>query len=210
LCDNDITVFDDLKEIIRYLEKCLSTQSKYSIISISTKSNLPLSLLEQISQINDRYKDRGFIKLSLSFSCKDSISILEPGTASYEDRMLLLKKISECDIPASVILKPILPFVDMENYYDIVKDTSIYTSAIILGGLYVNEHDVFYKKYIKDKYSVTKRNISWLKEYPIWCVVESLDRIEDIKKYVVAHGMKYYDSDSEHLSYIKELKYGNN
>jgi DNA repair photolyase len=209
LCDNDIAFSGNPGGIIHYLEKCLSIQGKYSIISVSTKSNLPLSFIKQIGRINDRYKNRGFIKLSLSFSCKDGIGTLEPGAALYEDRISLLKKISECNIPTSVILKPVLPFVDIKDYHDIINDASMYTDAVVLGGLYVNEHDIFYRKYIEGKYSIAKKNVLWLKEKPVWCVVELLDRIGGIKEYIVAQGMKYYDSDSEHLSYIMGQKYGN-
>jgi DNA repair photolyase len=202
LCDNDISDLEDSGAILDYLEKCLSIQSKYSIISVSTKTDLPLSFIEQVRNINRLYVNRGFIKLSVSFSSKNYISVLEPGSASYRERISLLKNISEYSIPTSVILKPILPFVDIREYFELVSDINKYTNAVILGDLYVDSHDKFYKEYIQNKYTVTERKVSWLKNLPVWSVVESTEIIGALKNYISSIGIKHYDSDSEHLCSI--------
>jgi DNA repair photolyase len=202
LCDNDIGDLSDSGKILDYLVNCLSMQSKYSIISISTKTCLPLNFIQQVRKINDLYAERGFIKLSVSFSRRNDIDVIEPGSASYGDRILLLKSISEYNIPTPVIVKPILPFVNIKEYFELISDINKYTNSVILGDLYVDDRDKFYKEYIQNRYTVTKRKVSWLKNFPAWSVVESTEMVKALKDYISAMGMKYYDSDSEYLNSI--------
>ncbi|GHU35794.1 hypothetical protein FACS1894172_18050 [Spirochaetia bacterium] len=202
MCNADISPLEKSDEILEYLERCLSMQSKFSIISISTKSNLSGSFIECIKNINNKYKENGFIKISVSFSCKYNIEIIEPSANPYSTRLSLLSNIAHYGIPHSVILKPILPFVDLKEYCEIIDDIKMFSDAVVLGALYVDHDDMFYKEYINKKYQDKKKNILWLKENKAWSTVESTDKIIKIKEYIIEKDIRYFDSDSEYLHFL--------
>lgn len=156
LCDNDITDFD---RVMKYLEECILAQTGFTILSISTKTRLSNLFLEKIKNFNKKYEKKGFIKLSVSFSCKSLISNIEPDASSYEERLQMLKHLKSLEIPTSAIFKPILPFIEIEEYISMIKDMKEYVNVFILGDLYVNKEDDFYKRYIKDNYNLGKRKI---------------------------------------------------
>jgi DNA repair photolyase len=200
LCNNDLTPSDDIAETEKYLERCLSLQSGFSMISISTKTDVSPQFLEWIAAANRRYAGKGLIKLSVSFSCRKAIPEIEPSAASYNDRLSLLKNIKERCIPTSVILKPVLPFIETAEYAEIINDASRYTDAVVLGGLYVNQDTSFYHDYIAAKYKLEEKSVLWLKNKPLWLVVESAEKIKQIKDCCAKKGITYYMSDVEHLA----------
>jgi DNA repair photolyase len=207
LCNNDITAVDNIEVIKGYIEKCLSMQSKFSVISLSTKTNLPLSFIQWAADINKKQRDKGCIKISVSFSCKTRIGEIEPNAASYDERLLLIKAIREHQVPSSVIIKPLLPFIDITEYHAIIDDVSFYTDAIILGGLYVNPETPFYKTYIEDKYTVSKKKVLWLKKTPLWLVTESAGLIEKVMIYCGRKGISCYESDIDFLNSLMKVRY---
>jgi DNA repair photolyase len=208
LCNNDITGTDNIEAIKEYIEKCLSMQSKFSVISLSTKTYLPVSFLQWAEDINKRYKSKGCIKISISFSCKTKIEELEPNAASYDKRLMLIKNIKEHNIPSAVIIKPLLPFIDITEYHAVIDDVRVYTDAIILGGLYVNPDTSFYNVYIKDKYTVSKKKVLWLKNTPLWLVTESAGLIEKARVYCEQKKISCYDSDIDFLNSFMKAHHG--
>lgn len=204
-CNDDIIDSDSIDSIIQYLKRCLVIQSKKAIISISTKSNVPEIFLERIRQINKEHDGHGFIKLSVSFSCKKESNIIEPGALSYNNRLELLGKIVSYTIPTSVILKPVLPFVELTEYYEIVRDVGIYTNAIIIGSLYVNDDTSFYRDYIENRYRIITKQVKWLKNIPVWKVIESDEILSKLQDYIKQNNMKCFESDAEHLCSLMEI-----
>jgi DNA repair photolyase len=204
-CNDDIINSDSTDSIIQYLEKCLVIQSKKAIISISTKSNVPEILLREIRQINEKHEGHGFIKLSVSFSCKKESNIIEPDALSYKNRLELLKSIVGHNIPTSVILKPVLPFVELTEYYEIVKDVGIYTNAIVTGSLYVNDGTSFYRDYIEDRYRIVNKQVKWLKNIPVWKIIESDEKLSKLQDYIKQNNIKCFESDAEHLRSLAEV-----
>ncbi len=201
-CNNEIY---DTKDFIEYIEKCIEIQSHYCILSFSTKTIIKSSTLQKIKQINDYYlsKRRGFIKISVSITNKSMISEIEPNAAEYNDRLKLLKLLRELNIPTSVIIKPILPFIDVSEYKVIVQECSIYTRYFVTGDLYINTGDPFYIKYIKDKYKLNQRRVSWLKDEPLWHVVECENIRNYIQEYIRNKNLFVFESDRDFLQYYK-------
>lgn len=196
-CNNDII---DSSETLTYLKECISIQSgDRVIISISTKNDLSSNFLEQIKGINNK----GFVKISVSLTNKNMIDKIENKAASYSTRLDLLKKLKALGIPTSVILKPILPFISLEEYYEIIEDVKDFVENFVLGDLYVKENDDFYKSYIHDKYNINKRNVSWLKNEPSWLIVESLEKRTKIQEYLKEKGIEFYLSDIDHINKIE-------
>lgn len=126
-CDGDM--FDyNFKTILNQLQ---DIQKKYSL-SVSTKFCINETDLQLLKNVHSDlcYMKKGIAKLSVSFSCSNSIEKIEPGTASYYERIQLVKRISENEIPYVTIIKPILPFVENDEYYRIIDDTIQYSPFI--------------------------------------------------------------------------------
>lgn len=203
-CDGDM--FDDNFKVI--LEQLKNISSNYSI-SVSTKFDVDekdLQLLER-TQNDLRDKKKGIAKLSVSFSCSKSIERIEPGTASYDERINLVRRISKTSIPYVTIIKPILPFIEHEEYYHIVDDTIEYSPYYLLGDLYVSENTAFYRNFIENKYKTELRDVEWNGNNGPWSVVVDADKRAAIIHYITSKGGRAFESDEEVMDYlIKQYK----
>lgn len=201
-CDGDM--FDDnFKTVLNQLQ---DIQKKYSL-SVSTKFCIDEAALQLLKNVHSDlcHMKKGIAKLSVSFSCSNSIEKIEPGTASYDERIQLVKRISEAQIPYVTIIKPILPFIESDEYYRIIDDTIQYSSYYLIGDLYVSEDTKFYKNYIKDKYSMELRDVNWNGENGPWNVVVDEEKRKEIINYIVLRGGKVFESDETVMEYLISL-----
>lgn len=198
-CDGNF--FDEY--FLESVDKIKEIRARGIVISISTKhviSDKQLLLIEEANKYLQN-SNRGFIKLSISFSCAESIFDIEPGTSLYNDRIEQIRKIVKKDIPYVTIIKPILPFVKFDEYKRIIDDTILYSPNYVLGDLYIDEKNAFYKQYIKGKYHIYYRTVSWNNNN--WGVVESLDIKKRIVDYIEMKGGNAYQSDIEAVMNIR-------
>ena len=198
-CDGDM--FDgNFRTILKQLQ---NISQKYSI-SISTKFAIDernLQLLK-LTHNNLQYMKKGIAKLSVSFSCSNSIRKIEPGTADYEKRISLVKKIFEAGIPYVTIIKPILPFIESEEYYRIVDDTIEYSPYYLIGDLYISESTDFYKKFIKNRYETELKNVNWNGKNGPWRVVIDMEKRKNISDYIISKGGMVFESDEAVMKYL--------
>ena len=175
------------------------------MFSFSTKRMLDDADLLYIKSLNDKMSvsKKGQIKLSISITTKTMVDQIEPNAASYYDRLALAKKIVELGIPSSVMLKPVLPFVPIDEFREIVDDfCAIGINSFITGDLYVEPDSVFFRKYIENSpWTIKRKKVSWLKSKPTWTSVDSsVDLITEIKQYIREIGAHHYDSDQEFIN----------
>lgn len=194
-CDGEVLCGRDYIESI----KRVSDSFRKVYVSISTKVGYSNDFLSSISELDSFLKTekKGFVKLSLSVSNKSMIDELEPGTLSYDNRLLLAQECAAKGIFTSVTMKPILPFIPDDEYYCIVDDYLNVTDRILLGGLYVETHSFFYEHYIKNKYNTTPREVLWLPSHPSWPYVIQDDKIERIHNYALRKNAQVFDTDSD-------------
>ncbi|MCL2321558.1 MAG: hypothetical protein FWC47_05550 [Oscillospiraceae bacterium] len=194
-CDSEVLFQNHMDNLSVIADKSIH-EKKRIVISISTKSNLSKSILNDLESVHKKLKiNGGFIKLGVSFSNK-SIPTIEKGTTQYYERIELLRKLSEYSIKVSVVLKPILPFITVGEYIEIVNETIRFTDKYLLGGLYVQEHTDFYKHYIEGKYITTQRKVEWLTGVS-WSYIDSAETQNEIKSYILSQGKFVFDSDQE-------------
>ncbi len=194
----DAETINDI-EYIKFVRKCITMQTGFCVISLSTKERIYDSTIKKLNAINEEYENKAFIKVSISLSNKRRILELEPGTSKYEDRIDNLKRLRDNNIINAIIIKPILPFIPVEQYYEIIDDCSKYTDTIITGDLYISMKDPFYIKYIKDKYQISQRKINWIRNKPIWSVVETNEIKAKIHEYTMKKKLKLFNSDYDYL-----------
>lgn len=201
-CDGEL-IFDD--SLIDYIVRSKLVKND-TIISISTKRTIPTTVLNKINKINSEllFHGKGFIKISVSITNKSRISELEGNCAEYKDRIELLAQLKRLNIPSSVIIKPILPFIELEEYFEIIRDIKEYENNVLIGGLYVDNNSPFFKRYIQNQYSVTIKDVKWMNGDPMWHFVDDSERQEIIKEYLVDNCFNVFDNDMELISSLKK------
>jgi DNA repair photolyase len=199
-CDGDAfdSNWNDLTEKIKLLS------GRNIIVSISTKFSISDEVLENLEELNRLLqKNGGMLKISVSFSCEQSICLFETGTATYSERIGMIQKVTERKIPYFTIIKPILPFIDFSEYQKIIDDTIMYCPYYVIGDLYIDMYTDFYKEYIENKdYLIQEKSVAWNGENGKWKVVVDDNLKDRIKKYITQSGGRVFESDKDAIIYI--------
>lgn len=202
-CDGDM--FDNhFEKLMSDLRKLVD---KDISISVSTKFNIRDDYLNELSGLNKTLLEngRGIVKISVSFSCVSAIGEIEKNTASYKERLDLIRRITQLNIPYVTIIKPILPFVDEGDYIQIINDTIEFSPYYLIGDLYVSTDSSFYSEYIKNKYVTEIREVPWNGENGPWPVVVDDEKRQHIREYILSKGGVVFDTDIEVIEYLKQV-----
>ena len=195
-CDGNI--FDDCFN--KLLADFLNLKNQI-VISISTKNRVSEEQMNELLKINELLKSRnkGFVKLSVSFSCLSMIDSIEQGTLTYAERLSLIKNIIDSGLTYATILKPILPFISVEEYKKIIDDTISLSKNYITGGLYVNRGTIFFDEFDLKKYPVYEKPVSWANGNPSWQYIEDANKKKQICGYISNSGGYFHDSDVDFI-----------
>lgn len=202
-CDGE---FFDQHNLVSLVEEYAQSMEKV-YVSISTKQRLEEKSLYELVQLNNNLTatNKGFVKFSISLSCKTMLTEIEPGTMSYSERLDLAKCVCETGIPNSLTLKPILPFIPEDEYFEIIDDFSSYLRHILVGGLYVNRDSEFFLKHIKGKWDASPRTVGWIAGAPKWDYVADESKMSAICSFSRSRNMHVFDSDVDLIkSYINK------
>jgi DNA repair photolyase len=204
-CDGELTIDSD---ILDYVDRAKLLKN-FSILSFSTKKIIPNEILMRIKEINSELlkHDRGFIKISITITNKTRIKELEPNSSSYWERLQSLQILKEYNIPSSLIIKPVLPFISDNEYFQIIDDIKDITDDILIGGLYVDTKSGFYNNYIEGKYPIERKKVAWLQDKPTWYYVNNDSKIKRIEEYISKNDLNYFVSDLDLLSSLKKNIY---
>ena len=198
-----------IEKRLQHVRECLKLIYRYGYgFSCLTKSDLILRDLDLIKKINE--KTKAVVQITLTAASDDLCRIIEPNVCSTSQRVGVLKKLDENDIPSVVWLSPILPYInDTEDNIDSILDYCI--DANVRGVLNLDmgfslrdgNREYFYRKLdenfpgLKDKYieEFKDRNFIYSKNNA------KLKRI--IKNRCQKHGMMYKQEDI--LEYMHEF-----
>ncbi len=187
------------------IEKTKMLSAKNIVVSISTKFDISDNILKSLEEVNQLLqKNKGMLKISVSFSCEKSIGFYEENTATYSERLNLIKKLVERKIPYCTIIKPILPFIDFMEYKKIIDDTKGFCQYYVVGNLYIDINSEFYQKFIKNKdYLIKERSVSWNGKNGAWKMVVDDELKSKIKEYIIYLGGKVFESDKDAIMYMR-------
>lgn len=192
VCDSEISYQNNLfwKQMLKKLEELTFP----AVICLSSKCYWDDDKLEDIVRYNSSHAST--IKLAVSFSAMENLDIIEPNASSFSERVNLLKRIISLGIPTNILLKPILPFVTLDEYKSLVDVCSTMSKNFVIGGLYVDKNSDFFKEFICDKYRIVKRYSTWLKK--------ELDYVEhpqynELVSYINKIGCKTFESDYDYV-----------
>lgn len=118
-----------IEENLEYIRKTLELIYRYGHgFTCITKSNLILRDLDLLKKINTKTKT--VVQMTLT-CCDDELSkIIEPNVCTTTERIKVLKKLQDEEIPTIVWLCPILPYItDTEENIDQILDYCIETDV---------------------------------------------------------------------------------
>lgn len=192
-CDGDF--FQQSIGLDELYNKC---GHKKNYISISTKQDLSDEQIEMLTEINDKliYENKGFIKIGIPFTSKSRIDEIEKGTAPYDVRKKLLSRLMEKGLNVCVVIKPLLPFISVEEYIELINDLK-FVKKFLIGDLYVDINSSFYQNYIDKSLFVQKRLVKWLDGNVTWDVIEQTEKKAAITDYINNIKCEAYESDIE-------------
>ena len=193
-CDGDFFNQIDLVDII----KQFSESHTKVYVSLSSKIWPTENQINQLVGLNEwlAKTNKGFVKFAISLSNRSMLDEIEPATMSYEQRIELANYINSIDLPLSLTIKPVLPFIPKDEYASILEDFSPFLNHVLIGGLYINKSSCFYRDYLQNDYVYTKRRVTWMPNHPAWDYVEDAELMEEIKTFAQKLNMKVFTSDS--------------
>ncbi len=169
-CDYDVFACEHCE-----WEKEISEYARYGkIVSFATKAFISEEKAKTLSEINKSLMNKGaFLHVGISITTVRLIEEIEPRTASYEKRVESIKNLNKYSIPCSVIIRPLLPVLTVEEIEKIVDDTRLFCNNYIFGPLYLNTEIT---KYLQNKgIEIIKRthNVNWLNGQPEKIILDS-------------------------------------
>lgn len=200
-CDDEIIIDTNfekkLKEIIN--------DSNYIILSFSTKNIINEKLIKKILDIDKllKSKNKWFLKISITITTKSKIDEIEKWTCSFDNRLENLEILNKNQILNSVIIKPILPFLDISEYIEIVSETSKFTKNFMLWWLYFTKEMWIFDKYIKNNFSYKEKQLNWLEIKQKYYSIEQREKKKKLEECIRNIWGNYFDSDVDFLLEIK-------
>ena len=195
LCDSELCS-QDIHELEYFIQEYIKNNlnDKKLIVSISTKDKEFATYIPILNRIQKAVSlTGGFVKLGISFT-NINCEYLEERTATFEEKVNLIRMLSKYEFRLSAVIKPLLPFVTVDEYKEIIKQSDV--DKYLLGGLYVEEGSEFYNVYIKGKFKVTHRQVAWLNDER-HLYVESDDTQAELIRFINSIGKSAYSSDIE-------------
>jgi hypothetical protein len=196
-CDGEFFSDPEAKKALRQL---VQHSGKPMFVSISVKSPITENNIAYIRELNDRLIStrRGFVKCSVSVSIKHRLEEIEPRTPKYDARLSAARTLALHGIPRSVNLRPIFPFVTIEEYSEIIGDFAPFTDIFLIGGLYLDEESAFGQSLIENYgQHITQRPVEWLPEHPVWTYCENPEQLHNVEGAIRARQRQAFQSDTE-------------
>lgn len=193
-CDVEFFRMEGWQEILR--EICTLP----IVVSISTKAMLSLDDVHEIKKSSEAAnKSGGFLKVGISISTKYSVKELEPRTPLYAHRLASASLLSNAHIPCCLILKPLHYNIPSEEYFEIIRDFSLFTSTILTGDLYLDDRN---KNSIDT--NTKSRKVSWIKHDNTWNYICMEKKISELEQFIKSRQLTCCHSDEEAIQSLRQ------
>ncbi len=193
---------------LAYINKILAQVKNYQkpVVSFSSKRRLTSRDISFLVDLDTSLRELGGrLKFSISITNKNHIDLFESGTSSYRNRLISLESLSKNNILTSVNIKPVLPFISLDEYISIIDDTNKITKNFMVGDLYLDGKSDFSNRIASDyPEHVFERKVSWLPSKPTWLVYNDREKTEKIISYISSVGGQAFLSDAELISSMSE------
>jgi len=155
---------------------------------------------ELASHLGKRF-ERGGLNVLITIVAKNNWKRIEPNVASYEQRIETIRNLTRHGLKASLFLRPLLPFVDLEEVEEILRDAKEAGAfSVVAGSLMVNDRILKrMKKAGLDTSLVRKRIVGPLNRR--LRSIRSRDLKKDVENLAKELGLLFFNSACCSLAY---------
>lgn len=182
-------------------------------ISFSTKALLQGQTLEILATIQKTMLLAQTTLIGLvSLSCWDSAVSIEPHTPTPHERISTLINLRSIGIPTFIAVRPILPHLSVQEYYQMVDHAlEAACDGFILGPLYSDDNGRFVR-FIPDdvlkNVPYRKSVVAWSAHAPVWRRYEDENLLESITSVIKEKGGCVFLSSVDALQFASQKGVG--
>ena len=161
--------------------------------------------IERLSAVNEKLQgnDR-YLMAFISLPCLKDAGFIEPSPMpSPEERMKLIKRLYNKKIPAFAALRPILPQVPAEEYYEIVDSVKDSIDGIILSEFYFDKEGVMLNRMNIEIEEFRDGKLQYSPDGE-WGIFYDKDKIGGIKRYAAELGIPSFSRSQDIPDYLRE------
>ncbi len=160
-CDIEIFLVPQVLEKLSELAKLGKS------ISFATKFKITEETAIKLSSLNQQLSIKGAIlQIAVSFSRLENWKEIELYAPSPNERLKTLKLLYENEIPTTVAIRPLLPFIPEKELIELIDITQQYCYGYISGPVYTTPALKAYMKQKKIEANIELNKVSWMKDNP--------------------------------------------
>lgn len=191
-CDVEIFARNDWNQVLR------RSAALHRSMSLATKAKLTESQIRTLAELAHDYSMCGlFIKLGVSVSTKYALATIEPRTATYEERLDNARRLVGSGVHAALLLRPLLPQVNADEYDEILYDFRPYTDVLLVGELWLSASTS-----AVDGENCRKHPVGWLSSEITWIKRHAPELVEHVLTSASAYKYDAFTSDLDLMSHV--------
>lgn len=184
-------------DLLAYPDEALATLNRlsllYRFITFSTKLSINRLLLEGLSEIDQRLRDKGGrLSITISIPKIHNLNLIERDTAPIQERIENLQVLTARGISTVTAIRPVLDTLTREEVVLIVRMASEFCHDYTDGLLYLK----VLGRFQRGKYSISRSSVPWLShDHSEWYILDATENRKFIRACVQDSGLKFWDSN---------------
>lgn len=174
-------------------------------VSISTKSKLTKTIIVTLKRINEMLLQSGnILNIAVSITTfSDYWKDIECNAPSPVERLDSLKRLFDNNLPTSVSIRPLYPFLKDNELKKLVEFTYPFTYGYLSGPLYLTEAMKKYLLLNGMSYKVEKKNVEWLPNNPLMEFLSNPTLENTLNTLANEKGLLVFENNVEAVNFIK-------
>lgn len=180
-------------------------------ISFATKSIVSQEQLDYLTKINKILNSTGnFLNVGVTIVKLYNWELIEPHAPSPQERLETLRALKEAGIFTTVLLRPLIPTLTLNEIDEIVAMTHENCYGYLAGPLYVNDRMKEYFKKQSCPINIEMLEVDWQEGSPTLEAVVSRDKEIYLAESALKHGTTLFDGNTDAMLHLKkQLNYKN-
>lgn len=199
-CDTEFLLLADWRN---YLDELISVGK---IISFATKADIDGDDLQSLSEVNKILMASGkVLHIGVTIVRLRDWKDIEPHAPSPLARIASLRRLWEAGIPTTVLMRPMMPTVTVDEIDELVDRTYRFCYGYLSGPLYLTPAMEEYMRRKNQPFTVTERIATWQEGQPRLRIAECLDLEDHLRKAAESKGRRLFDSNLEAAVYSNDV-----
>lgn len=199
-CDTEFLLLADWRN---YLDELISVGK---IISFATKADIDGDDLQSLSEANKILMASGkVLHIGVTIVRLRDWKDIEPHAPSPFARIASLRRLWEAGIPTTVLMRPMMPMVTVDEIDELVDRTYRFCYGYLSGPLYLTPAMEEYMRRRNQPFTMTERIATWQKGQPRLRIVECLDLEDHLRTAAESKGRRLFDNNVEAAVYSNDF-----